>query len=175
MKILQIKRLAILFVAAVALLPACKSSEKNYREAYERAMAGRDGTDSGLDSTIYGKMRRDFSLNRMVVNGDTVDVKSQHVRVTADGGGIAESLHRYSVVAAQFKQIFTAKAMRQRLFEAGYPAAFIVETAEPYYYVVTGSYDDVAEAVKAMHRLAADDAFTLKPPLPYILERPQRR
>ena len=169
------KHLILSLLLAGMMLTGCKSSEKNYRQAYERALAGRDDSQAGLDSTIYGKVRRDFNLNSMVVAGDTVDVKTQHVRVTDDGGGIPESLHRYSVVAAQFKQLFTAKSMRERLFEAGYPGAFVVETSEPYYYVVTASYDSLDEAVKAMRHLAADDAFSFKSPLPYILERPQRR
>lgn len=171
----HLKHLILLLAVAVVTLTGCKSSEKNYRQAYERAVAGRDGAAAELDSTIYGKVRNDFSLNSVTVGGRKVDIKTQHVRVTDGGGGIAESLHHYSVVAAQFKQIFTARSMRERLFEAGYPGAFIVETAEPYYYVVTGSYDDLDEAVKALNRLAADDAFTFKAPLPFLLERPQRR
>ncbi len=113
-------------------------------------------------------------MQQLVVGRDTVDVKVQHVKVTPDGGGINESLMRYNVVAGQFKQLFTAKSMRERLFEAGYPASFVVQTSEPYYYVISSSHNDAAAAVEALHRLEADRPVGMKPPVPYILQRAGR-
>lgn len=154
---------------------SCKTSEKNYREAYEKTMAARQARESGdIDSTIYGRVRRDFGSHQLVVAGDTVEVKVQHVKVTADGGGIPESLMRYSVVVGQFKQLFNARSLRERLFEAGYPAAFVVETAEPYYYVIAGSYNLAEDAVKELRRIEADAPVAMKKPLPFILQRAGR-
>ena len=138
------------------LLWGCKTNENNYRQAYEKAMEAREAADADLDSTIYGRARRDFAMQQLVVGRDTVDVKVQHVKVT------------------QFKQLFTAKSMRERLFEAGYPASFVVQTSEPYYYVISSSHNDAAAAVEALHRLEADRPVGMKPPVPYILQRAGR-
>ncbi len=170
MKLYRILTIILLGAAAWS----CKPSESNYRRAYERAVAARESADSDLDSTIYGKARRDFAMQKLVVAGDTVDVKIQHVSVTPDGGGINESLMRYNVVAGQFKQLFTAKSMRERLFEAGYPASFVVQTSEPYYYVVASSHNDPAMAVKALRELESDRPVAMKAPLPFILQRAGR-
>lgn len=158
----------------VLLLWSCKTNENNYRQAYEKAMEARQNADADLDSTIYGRARRDFGMQRLVAGNDTVDVKVQHVKVTVDGGGINESLKRYSVVAGQYKQLFTAKSMRERLFEAGYPASFVVQTSEPYYYVISASYDDAADAVEALRMLESDKPVAMKAPAPYILQRAGR-
>lgn len=175
------KHLTILYAVVVAalscavvLLTGCKPSEKNYRAAYEKTMAARTVADEA-DSTIYSQMRRDFHLKHKVVDGDTIATRSQHIKVTPDGGGIAEMLKTYSVVAAQFKQLFHAQSMRERLFEAGYPQSFIVETAEPYYYVLTGSYPTIEQAAAALKRLSNDNSVQLKAPAPFVLERPARR
>ena len=88
--------------------------------SYDRAVAGRDNT-TDIDSTIYGKVRREMSVSSVVLpTGDTLDVKIQHVRVTKDiAGATDESLKRYSVVAGQFKQRFNAASLRERLAGAG--------------------------------------------------------
>lgn len=163
-----------LLLLCLPLLWGCKTSETNYRRAYDKAMEARRQADSDLDSTIYGRVRRDFAMQQIVAGNDTVDVKVQHVRVTESGGGIPESLRRYNVVAGQFKQLFTAKSLRERLFEAGYPGTFVVETAEPYYYVIASSHNDPEAAIKALRRLQADKPVGMKPPVPFILERAGR-
>lgn len=164
-----------LLIALLILgLWSCKPTETNYRQAYERAVAAKDSADSDLDNTIYGKARRDFAMQQLVVGADTVDVKVQHIKVTPDGGGINENLRRYNVVAGQFKQVFTAKSLRERLFEAGYPASFVVETSEPYYYVIASSHDDASASVEALRRLEADKPVGMKPPVPFILQRAGR-
>ena len=167
-------RFLLLMLLCLPLLWGCKTNENNYRQAYEKAVEAREAADADLDSTIYGRARRDFAMQQLVVGKDTVDVKVQHVKVTPDGGGINESLMRYNVVAGQFKQLFTAKSMRERLFDAGYPASFVVQTSEPYYYVISSSHNDAAAAVEALRRLEADRPVGMKPPVPYILQRAGR-
>jgi len=164
----------IYIAAALSLLGAasCKTSEENYRAAYEKAIAGR--TDSGadpLDGTVYDAARRPLGTRIAVAGTDTALVKVLRVKVTEGGGGPAEWLRPYSVVAGSMKQRFNALSLRQRLAEAGFPRVFVVETAEPRYYVVTESYDTEAEAVAECTRLRADSAFPvpLRAPLPFIL------
>lgn len=158
-------------LCAVALLAtACKTSEANYRAAYEKTMEARR-VEQSVDSTVYGEVRRQANTRSVEVEqGVSTDVRVQHVRVTEGGGGINENLRRYGVVVGQFKQRFNAISLRDRLVDAGYPAAFVVETAEPYYYILLGSYSELPEAYAAMKSFEAKPAIVMKEPLPFILQ-----
>lgn len=152
-------------VGALALT-GCKPSETHYRAAYEKAVAGRGDSQ---DTTVYTKIRREFTPGQMTYAGRTFPTGSQFVKATDGGGGINESIKRYCVVAGQFKQIFNAKSMRERLTDGGYPGAFVVQTAEPYYFVVAASSDDVKPAIEVFDQLQADTALHLREPVPFIL------
>ena len=166
--------LSLAGIALLSAIPACKPSEQHYRQAYERAVAARESTPDGVpDSTVYTRIRREMKHGTMAVGTDTVAVATQFVAITPDGGGINESIKRYCVVAAQFKQVFNARSMRERLTESGYPGAFVVQTREPYYFVVAGAYTGAEEAVEMMHRLESDPALKLKAPAPFILQPSQ--
>ena len=153
----------------VPTLFSCKTSEANYRSAYEKAIAGRD-SDSAVDSTIYGAQRRSMETVTLDTPDGEVEVRRQMVRITDGGGGSDEKLRRYNVVAGQFKQLFNAKSMRERLADGKYPSAFVIETAEPYYYVVIASYDDISEATAELDALRQSGNIVMREPLPYILE-----
>lgn len=161
--------LAIMLLAGI--LAGCKTSEANYRAAYEKAIAGRDSADA-IENTIYGAGRRAPDSRMIIADGDTAEARIQRVSLTAGGGGINEYLHPYNVVVGQFKQAFNAISMRNRLAESGYPRAFVVENAEPYYFVVLSSHDSQSEAVQALRTIPGDFPVTMKAPLPYILYRP---
>lgn len=166
----------ILYVALVALVAStvitgCKTSEKNYREAYERATAKNDRDVTDFDKTIYARYRNQTREQQLEVDGKAVPVKLVQVRVTNDGGGIPEWLKAYSVVVAEFKQLFNANSMRKRFAEAGYPRTFLVENAEPYYYVIVESTNDLAAAATLCDSLKASSPLPLKADFPYILSR----
>lgn len=160
-------------LACAVLVTGCKPSQQHYKAAYERAMQGGDAREQ-LDSTIYGKLRKAASSEYVISGKDTADVVTRHVRITADGGGIAESLKPYSVVAGQFKQKFNAMSLRERLVDGGYPGAFVVETSEPYYYILSGSYRTMEEAMVALKEFKVKSPVGLREPIPYILRLPVR-
>lgn len=168
------RKFAIIFTIAL-LVMSCKTNEKNMNDAYVRAIAGRENDNPGLDSTIYSQIRREMNHNTMVVNGDSVDVSTQWLSVTEGGGGIRENLKRYNIAVGQFKQLFNAKSMRERLLDMGYPGAFVVQTREPYYYVIAASLSDVNDAVTFLHKVEKDPQLKMKSPLPFILEPAQHR
>lgn len=169
---------SILTIAVLTILAVggCKTSEANYRAAYERTVESRDSRTS-LDSTIYGGHRRSMNSRELVVGADTVEVRTQRVKVTEDGGGIREYLKPYNVVVGQFKQLFNAQSLRTRLADNGYPRAFVVETAEPYYYIVLSSHDTDTEAAAAVTALRRETEFpvAMRSPLPFVLYTPVRR
>lgn len=167
----------ILFIcgfACLLVLPSCKTTEANYRAAYEKAVAARDSSES-IDDTVYGKFRRELGSQTVTTAQGDVEVKTQLVKVTKDGGGIPEMLRRYNVVVGQFKQKFNAVSMRDRLADNGYPGAFVIETAEPYYYIVTGSYTTLDEATTSLMDIKAAKPQGMREPCPFILDATARR
>lgn len=152
----------------------CKTTEANYRAAYEKAIAGRDSL-TALENTIYGRHRRNTTTTELIVGNDTVEMLTARVRVTDGGGGIKENLRPYSVVVGQFKQLVNARSLRERLVDAGYPGAFVVETAEPYYYIILSSYGTRAEAARECAAVSADKKFpiVLREGMPMILYVPR--
>lgn len=166
---------AMLAVMLAGVFFSCKTNQANMNDAYTKAMEGRTDDDLGLDETIYSKERKQMKHGSMNVDGTEVPVSSQWVRVTENGGGIKESLKRYNVVVGQFKQIFNARSMRERLVDGGYPGAFVVETGEPYYFVVAASFADASAAVEMLSHVGADPSLKMKSPLPFILEPAQFR
>lgn len=167
-------RLLIITALLAGVLAGCRTSEANYRAAYLSTIAARDSSDT-FDSSVYSTVRRQMGTTTVESPDGPIEVKTQMVKVTADGGATPEKLHRYNVVVGQFKQAFNAKSMRTRVADGGYPGAFVVETAEPYYFVVAGSFDDAPSAAKLMAKVASDGSLTLKAPCPFILDATARR
>lgn len=160
---------ASLILAITCCLPSCKTSEKNYRKAYEATMAANDSTDRDFDRTIYGRYRQQLRRTPMLVGGDTLDLRKQSIRITDGGGGTKESIKAYMLVAGEFKQLFNARSMRERLAAAGYTEAFVVETGEPYYYVIAAAYTTPEDALVALKKLRANPPFRLRGDLPFVL------
>lgn len=164
------KKLILYIAGAVTLsLPACKTTEANYRAAYETAKERNRSGD--LDSTVYARIRQEARPSAVKVGSDTLPLVTQNVKLTPiEGVEAAPTLRRYNLVVAQFKQIFNARSMRMRLVEAGYPDALIVETREPLYYVVAASYDNAAAALKGLNDIKAAQPLVLREPFPWILQ-----
>ena len=163
------KTLYLMLALMLCGIVGCKPSEKNYRAAYEKTMA-RDSLRTDFDQTIYGRYRRqvrDIELTN--ANGDTVEARTMRVVVTQNGGGVKESLKKYCVVVAEFKQLLNANSMRTRFNDGGYPGAFVVHTAEPFYYVLAGSFDNLSDAESLVATLRQKSPVALKAPAPYIL------
>ena len=164
---------AIILLTALAftiLIPSCKPSEKNYRKAYERTMAARDSSDTDFDETIYGRYRKQLVSTPVIVGNDTLDARTQNISVTPDGGGINESIKPYMVVIGGFKQLFNARSLRERLLDLGYPGAFLVQTAEPYYFVVAKACTTPEEAIATIKVLKANPPIPMRNGFPWVLQ-----
>ena len=166
---MRIYRHHLLLAAIIALSAAsCKTTEENYRKAYEAATEQqREAT--GLDSTIYGRIRNQAVTSRLAVGGDSLPVRREYIGYTDGEGASRENIRRYNVVVGQFKQVFNARQMRRRLIDAGYDNAMIVHTREPLYYVISASVSTPEEALAAWQRVTSDRSLVLKSLLPFIL------
>ena len=156
-------------VAAIALsLASCKTNEQNYRNAYEVA---KQAQYTGVDSTIYAKIRQEAVPTAVMADGDSIRMKTEFVTATKGAADKATAtVKRYGVVVGQFKQVFNARAMLSRISANGYPGAYIVETREPLYYVVAYGTDNLDEAAATMKRVAKDSSMRLREPLPWIIQ-----
>ncbi len=161
------KKILLPILSLIALV-GCKTNENNYRQAYEIAQ---QKERAGLDSTVYDKIRQEARPLTVDVNGESVRMMTQNVSVVPSYGD-ASQLKRYSVVANKFHQSFNAKAMMHRLQDNGYKA-FLLQTSDPVYYVVVGSFDSKEEATFLLRELEADSRIVLKEPYPYLLEAAQ--
>lgn len=164
---------SLAYVCVASALPAlallsCKTTEENYRAAYEKAIEAQNDSTS-LESTIYGAQRRRVVEATVNTAEGSVEVRRARVRVT-DGTGSPDDLHQYNVVVGQFKQVFNAKSLRQRLVDKGFDKTFVVETSEPYYYIVVGSFDSAAEAQDAMNEFKTKNVITMRDELPFVLD-----
>ena len=150
----------------------CKTNEKNYAKAYEKAVAKNDRGVTDFNNTIYSRYRNQMRDVPVKAGDETFNTKMLRVKVTEEGGGIKEWLKKYSVVVAEFKQRFNANSLRQRFIDAGYPRTFLVENAEPYYYVVVASSNDIGEMADICDSLKTSAPLPLKQGFPYILQIP---
>lgn len=163
-KILTLAALAALALGAVS---SCKVSEKNYRQAYERAVAG-DSARTDIRNTVYGAQRRNVDEGFLVNGSDTLRTQRLSCTVAPDQAATPDSLHRYNVCVASFKQRFNANSLRTRLEQNGYAGAMVLQTSEPFYYVVALSTNDVNTAAATLQQLVTAPPFRLSQ-TPFIL------
>lgn len=165
------KSVALLGVVLLILsASSCKTTQANMYDAYAKAIEGekaKNQEDDGLPGNTMQMGHSTVKLN----DKDSIDVTSKYLYITKDGGGIKENIRRYNVVVGQFKQLFNAKSMRERLADDGYPGCFVAESTEPYYYVIVRGYDTINEAADMLRKVEKDKKFNFKKPLPFIITR----
>lgn len=160
-------RIWVLLAVAALALTACKTTEKNYRDAYEKAAAYQKER-TGVDSTIYARIRNEAQNSWLVVEADSMPMQTEYIGYTKDGGATRANLQVYNVVVGKFKQLFNARDMRKRLMDRGYEA-MIIHTREPLYYVVSSTCSTAAHAREEYRRVKDDTSMVLRKPLPFIL------
>lgn len=154
----------LLLIITVA---GCKTSEANYRSAYEKAVAARD--EAKDEDSLYGNSRQNMNVRTVTgANGD-VEVRLQIVKITPEGGGADVNMRRYNVVAAQFKQKFNAISLRNRMAEK-WPDALVVETSDSYFYVIVSSQSKLDDALFELEKLRNQKLAAVKEPCPFILD-----
>lgn len=163
-----------LFILLASLLVvACKTSEANYRGAYEKAIAARDSDE--VDSSIYGGEQRKLHQTIVISGNDTVPVSIKPVSVLSEDGSQPIEMKAYSVVVGQFKQKFNAQSLCKRWRENGYPDAFVVQTAEPFYYIIAVTAPTAISAQKLLDQLSKNPPIVIREPAPFILNDPRIR
>lgn len=156
-----------MLLLATLTLQACKTTEENYRAAYDVAKAKKD---EGLTNEEITGMLREEAMPKSVYKGDSIPLKGLYVRYVE--GGIDDRALRYNVVAASFMQQFNAHSVFTRLRDGGYPNPVILEDKDGRYYVAALTTASLDTAVATLRQLQSASPVSLRPPYPYILERP---
>ena len=147
------------------LLTGCHSSEKNYREAYEKAVERRK---TGIGAETYAKIEAERQRYTTVINGDSVRLVYVNANVAIDSTDVAKP---YNVVVATFTQRINAKSYRDRLREeCGFAGSYVLFGGpDKLYYVVLEGYDDRESAAAMLRDLDKKVAMKILEPLPWIL------
>ena len=153
-------------VALSLLVISCKTTEKNYREAYELAK------ETTRDSTMLKLIEKEQSPSLTVIDGESVDLRKEYVSVVDEDGVPKKELKQYNIVVGRYRQIFNARSMQTRMKALGYDA-FVVQTREPAYFVVTYSSDLIKGVSSKMKEMQSDKRIVIKAPYPWVLEPAQ--
>lgn len=155
--------------ALTALLPSCKTNENNYREAYETVVAHQRDRQGDLDIPEL-KATGALAPRDMEISGVTLPVATTWLRNEGSGHLVTrlDSVERYNVVVARFRQSFNAGQMLDRLRRGNYPHALVLKTSDSYY-VATSTTSIPDSAAARLKAVAADTTLRLKAPFPFIL------
>ena len=163
------KTLYIIVMLLVAgMMTACHSNEKNYREAYEKAMERRS---TGIGAETYAKIEAERQRYTEVVEGDSIRLLYVFANIAIDTTDVAKP---YSVVVASFTQRINAKSYRDRLHEeCGLPGYVLYggSSDDKKYYVVAQGFDEKEEAVRFMREIDKHLCLKVLEPIPWILRK----
>ena len=145
----------------------CHSSEKNYREAYEKAIERRQ---SGYGAEAYAEIEAERMRNTTVINGDSVRLVYVDTNVALDSADVAKT---YNVVVASFTQQINAKSYRDRLREeCGYKGSYVLFGGnDKQYYVVLQGFDNSGDAAALLRGIDQKVCLKILEPLPWILKK----
>ena len=163
------KKILLYFCAIIAIaITSCKTTEENYRAAYELAKDKR--TETG-DSLVTSQLRSSTVPRLKVIGADTLPVRTIYVSSYRDNQSDVPqgTLKKYLIVVGQFKQIFNAGSMAKRLVDSGYKNAFVVYDRQKDYYVVAEAVDSSSEASSKLREIEEDKSVVIRSPYPYVL------
>lgn len=145
---------------------ACHSTEANYKESYDKAVAA---SRTGEKGEKYLQDIKARSQNNYEVDGDSIRLVRNFFNIVDDDN---DKIKPYNVVVAEFQQKFNAQSFRDRLrTEEGLDAYVVYVSRTHKYCVVAQGYDDMS--VAATFSRNPEKYMRLSPLVPkvYVLVR----
>lgn len=176
------KRLIIPLIALAFIAAACKTTEANYRAAYQVAKAAQEkkaasaADDDGLDDNTRRMLARQkkSGTSTHIIGSDTLKITTLFVAMVE---GPYDRVPQYSVVLNAFSQIFNAKSMMKRLQDNGFADAYVFQTATPDYYVAAGGTNSIDSVPALLHGISNPASLGARAGFPAIIRsggyRPQ--
>lgn len=152
----------------VLIAVSCRTTEKNYREAYELAK----GTGTLQDTLIANLIAEDQAPVEVEVAGRIMKMRKEYVSIVTDKDVTKDMLKRFNVVVGRFKQLFNARSMATRMSSLGY-SSFVVVDRTSSYFVVAAATDMSEEALVMYEKVLSDNRVVYKTPFPWVLEPAQ--
>ena len=154
-------------LAAGVMMTSCHSNEKNYREAYEKAIERRQ---TGIGAETLAKIEAERQRYTHVIDGDSVRMVYLNANVAIDTTVVAKP---FNVIVASFTQRINAKSYRDRLDqECGLKDSYVLQGGpDKLYYVVAQGFDTHTDAAAMLHDLDKKVCLKILEPLPWILRR----
>ncbi|MBE6317856.1 MAG: hypothetical protein E7081_02655 [Bacteroidales bacterium] len=157
--------IVIMFIFATS----CKTTERNYREAYELAKGAGLQHDS-LVANLIANEQAPIAIN---VGNETMKLKKEYVSLIADDVTTKDVLKQYNIVVGSFRQIFNARSMAARMLTLGYKS-YVLSNRTPIYFVAVASTDSLDEALLLYKKAKSDVRVVYKAPFPWVLESVQK-
>jgi len=171
-----------LLVVAVALvsLTGCKPTERNYKAAYDAALAKREKTETDIEIPESGLISLDGPRTRQVGN-EKVYYDVIPLRLTAsadakreDSNGVDDPCPmRYNVVVGKYRMATNARSQAAMLWQMGYKGAFPAHVNKDAQYSVAASFDTIeaaAEFIKEFVAAHPDMKYVGLPDAPVVVE-----
>ncbi len=138
--------LILTVLAAACMFSSCKTTEKNYRDAYDIAIVKQQKEDS-----LQAQRRREMGMEglKMEENSDGAvlsRIGDRRVRTLHRNFARADSVKQYSPAVSYFKMPANAGSMVEDLRARGWVAARQAKSGDRYY-VLLGTFDDVSPAI----------------------------
>ena len=148
-------------------LTSCHSSEKNYREAYDKALERRQ---TGVGAETYAKIEAERQRYTHIIDGDSVRMIYVNANVAIDSTDVAKP---FNVIVASFTQRINAKSYRDRLREeCGLKDSYVLYGGpDKLYFVVAQGFDDQHAAAAMLHDIGQRVCLKILEPLPWILRK----
>lgn len=152
-------------VASLAFA-GCKTSEANYRAAYETAM---EKKTSAVGEDVESELAKESSPKTVAIGEVELPTIDCRLYAVAAEGADAVTPMRYSVAVAKFKQLFNARSLCRRMRDGGYDGALVAMDREKTYYVLAGTTADAGEAAVLLKKTESGDVFKAKSPFPCVI------
>lgn len=135
----------LMFLAVVAMLTACKPTEKNYKAAYDKAHeAAMRRAEAERTSTTGDKLEALHGPKIEVINGDTIYV-AQDITAPLDNKDTGET-GRVGIAVAKYSMPTNARRHTEDM-KKEYPNAFVATDGQENYYVTIQRVESINDAV----------------------------
>ncbi len=135
------KKFLFIAVCCVLILSACKPTERNYRAAYDAALAKREKAEAEAMLPATG-LRSVDGPQMKIVGGDTIFVSNERFKIPAG----EERPMQYNVGVAMYKMSTNAKSMAEDLKARGYNTRALQATGDRWF-TIAGSFPTLEEAM----------------------------
>lgn len=127
---------------------SCKTTEENYKAAYDIAVKKQESGAGKEVSTIISqeKRKREYQL----IGKDSIRVKTEYISII---DGPVNNVEKYGIVVGEFKQVFNARSYRNRINNIENDSvnpAFVVMNRMKQYYVIYRSFESKNAAAAFM-------------------------